>query len=253
MNKLTTLLATSFTLLLGTTGTYAQDAPTWAPLEIIGCSFVDDADMGDFDAVVETWNEWMDDNGMNDYTAYVLSPHFTAASFAFDLIWVGVWDDGAALSSMQQWLTEGGDVLENFLEVTECLLHQAFAVTNIKQPGEPTGVVPVEFSNCTLHEGRVGPEARNALIEWTEFLAENGSDSGHWILRPGPGLEADDDYSFKWVTSYSSWESIGHDFELYFNGGGAAHLNDLTGSVMSCDSSRLYNSRMVRESAEESS
>jgi len=252
MNKLTALLVTSLTMLLGTTCAYAQGGPpTWAPMELYGCNFVGNADMDDLNTVIETWNEWADENGVDDYTALVLSPHFTAASFPFEVLWVGLWDNGAALGGMQQWLTEGGEVQDDFQEVLDCPLHQAFAITNIKPVGEPDGIVPVEFSNCTLHEGRIGPEARNALIEWTEYLTENGSDAGHWILRPGPGEVADADYSFKWVRAYSSWGSIGHDFELNLNGGGFQRFGELTGRVMSCDSSRIYNSRLVRESAEE--
>jgi len=233
--------------MLGTTGTYAQDGPTWVPLEMIGCSFINDADMDDFDAVVETWNEWMDDNNQSDYTAFVNLPHFTAASFPYDLLWMGVWNDGAALSGVQQWLTEGGDVLEDFLEITECPLHQAFASTSIKRMGGVTGVIiPVESSDCTLHDGRVESEARNALIVWIEFLTEHGSDAGHWILRPGPGGETDDDYSFKWTRTFPSWESVGRDFEIYHNGGGETRFNDITGHVMSCGPSSFYNSRVVR-------
>ncbi len=115
----------------------------------------------------------------------------------------------------------------------------------------PTGIVPVEFTNCTVNEGRTGGEAHNAIIQYTEFLTENGSDAGHWIMRPGIGEEADADYTFKWITAYTSYASIGHDFDLYYNGGGAQRLNQLTGRIMSCDSARLYNSRVLREGAED--
>lgn len=251
MKRLTTVIATSLTMLLGINPSYAQDGPVnWAPMEIFGCSFVDDSDMDDLDGVIDSFNEFMDANEINDYTAIVLTPHFTAATFPYDVLWVGVWENGAALGGMQLWLTEGGDVAQDFADVIDCPLHQAFAVNAVRQMGEPTGIVPVEFTDCTIQEGRIGPEARAAIVEWTDYLAENGSEAGHFILRPGPGEESDATYSFKWVTSYPSWTAIGQDFETLFNGGGGQRYDDIIGRVMSCDYPRLYNSRVVRSTEE---
>jgi len=252
MNKLTTLTAMLSLLALGTTKVYAQDeTPTWAPMELFGCNFVEGSGMDDLNGVIDSWNEWMDETGSYDYTAVVLSPHFTAGTFPFDVLWAGIWENGAALGGTQQWLTEGGDIQDDFREVVQCPLHQAFAINNIQPPAEATGIVPVAFSNCTINDGRIGPEARAAIVEWTEYLAENGSTNGHWILRPAAGEAADADYSFKWVRAYSSWDTLGEYFELLFNGGGFQQLGEITGRVMSCDSPRVYNSRLVRQIAEE--
>ena len=250
MNKMSALLVPSLLVLVAVTATNAQDGGAWAPTEIYGCNFVDDADMDDLNTVIDTWNEWMDANGTGDYAAFVLSPFYTAASFPYDVLWLGVWQNGAGLGGMQQWLAEGGEIQDDFADVIECPLHQGFAITNVKPPGEPTGIIPVEFSNCTLQEGRIGPEAGTAIMQYTEYLAENGSDSGHWILRPGPGEEGDATHSFKWVVSYTSYDSLGHDFDLFFNGGGDQRFGALTGRVMSCDSPRLYNARNIRAMAD---
>jgi hypothetical protein len=244
--------AMPFLLMISMTSVYAQDEPpTWAPLELFGCNFVEGADMDDLDAVIDNWNDWMDENGLDNYTGVVLSPHFTAGPFPYDVLWVGVWEDSAALGGTQQWLAEGGEIQDDFAEVVQCPLHQAFASNNVQPPAEATGIVPVAFSNCTINEGRIGPEARAAIVEYTEYLAEHGSVNGHWILRPAAGEQADADYSFKWVRSYSSWSEVGEYFDLLYNGGGIQRLGQITGRVMSCDSPRLYNSRLVRENAEE--
>jgi hypothetical protein len=155
------------------------------------------------------------------------------------------------MAGMQQWLTEGGEIQEDFAEVVDCPLHQGFAVNNVRSPVEATGIVPAAFTNCTLNEGRIGPEARAAIVEWSDYLAANGVDSGHWILRPAAGEEIDADYTFKWVRSYPSWEELGEYFELFFNGGGFQRLQQISGRVMSCDSPRVYNTRIVREMADE--
>lgn len=255
MNRsITSSVASFFTLLCSVTTVQAQsDSPTWAPLEIFGCNFVDEQDMSDLDAVIETWNLWMDENDINTYTALTLTPHFTSADFPFDILWLGVWADSTALGGTQLWLEEGGEVQSDFNSVIDCPLHQGLAISEIKAPAEDSdnGLLPVEFTNCTIHEGRTGPEAHAALIEWADYLTENGSDAGQWVLRPGPGEDPEADYSFKWVTGFSSWDSVAHDFELYYNEGGDQTLNELTGRLMSCDAPRFYNGRVVRQAAQE--
>ena len=64
--------------------------------------------------------------------------------------WIGAWEDSASLAGMQQWLTEGAEINADFGEVVTCPLHQAFAATNLKEMGEPEGIVPVAFQNCTV-------------------------------------------------------------------------------------------------------
>ena len=229
----------------------AQEAPTWAPVEIFGCNFVGNATMADLDAVIADWNQWMDDNGQNNYAAFVLTPHFVSAAFEYDVAWLGAWENGEALGSEQLWLTEGIAISEDFGEVVDCPAHQAMAISMVRDIGEVADgdVVPAEFTNCTLNEGRTGPEAHQAIIEAADYMAGQGSNAGHWVLRPGPGEDPEATYSFKWLTAYPSWADAGHDFEVYFNGGGDAALGDLTNSQFTCDHARLYDTRMVRDIA----
>jgi hypothetical protein len=70
--------------------------------------------MDELNRVIDAWNSWMDSNGRNDYTAIVLTPHFTAASFPCEVGWLGVWKDGGALAGLQEWLTEGASINEDF-------------------------------------------------------------------------------------------------------------------------------------------
>jgi hypothetical protein len=248
MRTITTLLAALFVLSLSFTNASAQNnAVTWAPLEIIACNFIGDANMDDLNAVVDSWNEWMDENGNNDYMGVVLTPQYHSAALAVDVLWLGAWQSGAAMAGMEQLLTEGTDILEDFGQVLDCGSHQAFAVNNIKPPAEPDGTInPVAFTNCTINEGRIGPEGRAAIEEFSEYLTENGHGGGHWILRPAAGETADASYSFKWIRGHSSYAEMGDYFDLMFNGGGFQYLGDLTERVMSCDSPRVYNARVVR-------
>jgi len=249
MKRLSLLLGVSPVLLFAVSGANAQENPrTWAPMEIIGCTFINDAGMDEFDRAVESWNNWMDRNDMNNYAAFVLTPQFVSPESEYDVGWLGAWADAASLADMQTWLTDGGDVRAEFDEVVDCPLHQALAINNVKPIGEVTegSVVPVEFTNCTLNAGQGGAAAHDAIIRWTEYLTANGSNAGHWVMRPGPGEIPDAGYSFKWSVAYPSWADAAHDFDLYFNQGGDQRMAALLGPYFSCDNSRVYNSQNVR-------
>jgi hypothetical protein len=249
VNRATTFLATAAVTLPFSIGVQAQDGgPTWNPVELFGCNFVGGADMQDLNVVIDTWNEWMDENAVEGYIAFVLTPMFVSAEFPYDVLWVGIFENGAALGGIQTWLAEGTAVQDDFAEVMDCPTHQAMTLREI---GEPTGIVPVEFTNCTLNEGRIGAEAGEAILELIDFYVQNGSDAGHWILLPGPGEVPDADYDFKWLTAYTSYDAIGRDFETLFNGGGLQRAGETVGRVISCDNSRIYNSQLIRGPEEE--
>ncbi len=252
MKLLTTLLSAACLLVLGTTSASAQDGPlTWTPVELIGCNFNDGSNMEDLNGVIDTWNEWMDETGQNDYLGVVLEPYFTATDFPFDVLWLGAWQDAAGMAGMQQWLTDGAEILADFGEVVTCPLHQGFASANIKQPGEAEGIVPVAFQNCTIAENRSGPQAVGAITEFSEYLTEQGHNGGHWIMRPAAGEATDASYNFKWVRSHSSWAALGDYFEVMYNQGGFGRLGDGLENLLACDSPRVYNSRLARDWAQE--
>jgi len=257
MNKLTTLFVTSIGVLLGISGALAQDGPpTFTPVEIIGCNFIGNNDMSDLTPVIENFNEWADEAGIDNYTAIISEPFFRNAQFPYDFLWIGMFADGAALGSvLHQWVNQSDDLPAQFDEVVDCPSRAGYASVSLKAAsGEGDGVEDggkfiLEFTNCTVHENRTGPEAAGAIREWIDYLTENGSSSSHSLLVPGPGEASDADYSFKWLKAHSSYISLGKEFELNLNNGGIGMRNDLFGRVMSCDSSRIYNSSFARESA----
>ena len=252
MKLLTTLLSAACLLAIGSTNVAAQNGPlTWAPIELIGCNFNDGADMTDLDGVIDSFNEWMDEAGQINYLAVVLTPHFRAGDFPFDMIWLGAWRNAADMANMQQWLTEGGEVLADFQEVATCPMRQGLAGANVKPPGEPEGIVPVAFQNCTVAENRTGPQAGAAIAEFSEYLTEQGHNGGHWIMRPAAGESADASYDFKWVRSHPSWAALGDYFDIMYNQGGFGELSGNLENLLSCDSPRLYNSRIARPWAEQ--
>ena len=177
MNKLTTLLVTSIGVLLGISGALAQDGPaTFTPVEIIGCNFVGNNDMSDLTPVIENFNEWADEAGIDNYSAIISVPFFINAQFPYDYLWIGMFADGAAMGSgFHQWVNQSGDLPAQFAEVVDCPSRAGYASTSLKAAsGEGDGVEDggkfiLEFTNCTVHENRTGPEAAGAIREWISY------------------------------------------------------------------------------------
>ncbi len=259
MKNLSIILVTAaVTTFLGISGAVAQDGPpTFAPVEIIGCTFDEGNDMDDLMPVIDDWNEWADEAGIDGYTAIISVPFFRNAQFPYDFLWVGIFSDSTALGSvLHQWVNQSGDLPEQFSEVVDCPSRTGFSSVTLKAAGgegdgvEDGGKFILEFTNCTVQEGRTGPEAADGIRGWIEYLTDNGSNSSHSLLLPGPGEAADADYSFKWLRGYSSYISLGREYELSINNGGIGRRNELFGPLMTCDSSRIYYSSFVRESEE---
>ena len=252
MTNIVRLLATAvLTALLGISGASAQDGPpTFSPFEIIGCNF------DDLMPVVDDFNEWADEIGLDGYSAFISVPFFRNGQFPWDFLWMGAFSDGEAMGSgFHQWVNQSGDLQEQFEEVTTCPMRIGLASTTIKAPtGDGDGVedggkIITQFTNCTVHEGRTRGEGAGAVREWVDYLTGKGSRSSHWLMVPGPGEATDADYSFKWMTIHSSWVSAGGEFEMALNDGGLGMRGEILGRVMSCDSPRIYNTTFVREAA----
>ena len=256
MKRLIALLVTSIGVLLGISGAFAQDGPpTWTPVEIYGCTFGDGNDMDDLTPVIDDWNEWADEAGIDDYTAVLSVPFFHSAEFPYDFLWIGNFADSTALGSvLHQWVNQSGDLPDQFADVVDCPLHMGLAELSLKAgSGQGDGVEDggrfiLEFADCTIHENRTGPEAAGAMREWIDYLTANGSNSSHSLLLPGPGEVSNADYSFKWMKAHSSYVSLGKEFDLNINNGGNGRRAELFGRLLTCDSPRMYNSSFVRES-----
>ena len=103
---------------------------------------------------------------------------------------------------------------------------------------------PVEFTNCTVAEGRdFLTEVIPAVHKWA---AHEGEGTGHFMLFPAWGEASDSEYDFKWV-SVSSYETLGTSYDDYGQGGGWQKWGELFKGLLECDSPRLYHGMNVRE------
>lgn len=223
--------------------------PGVRPMEIYGCTFRDGQGMEQLNHVAGRWNAWMDSTGANDYWAYILMPFFHSSEFPYDVLWAGGWPSGAAMaSSLEQWLTEGGELAAEFDRVVDCPGHVNFAVMDLTMTADsppPPAAGPVAFSDCKVAEGREFGEAMKAVQDWIAYEREQGIVADHFMLFPAYGESSDADYSFKWVTT-STWAELGKGYDQYGNSGGWQKAQELFKDLLDCDSARVYQSNRVR-------
>jgi len=64
------------------------------PVEIYACTYNDGQDRADLDKVTRRWSSFMDDNGVDNYVAWILTPYHYTPSQEFDFLWLGAYEDG---------------------------------------------------------------------------------------------------------------------------------------------------------------
>jgi hypothetical protein len=241
--------------ILGATTAYGQEveeaaapaAPTIRPIEIFTCSFNEGQTMDDLMQVTAGWNAWMDGQEQANYWAYLLVPVYHSSEIEFDVAWVGGWPDGAQMAAgTEYWISNGGEHNAAFQKVVDCAYHANFGVFDVQQNPTPFSSGPVEFSDCTVKEGKTSLDAIGAINQWVAYLAEQELVAGQYLLFPAFGESSEAEYDFKWVTS-SSWESFGRAYDQFGTGGGWRKSQELFGELMDCDSPRVYQRMPVRK------
>lgn len=236
-------IMTSLLLLVGSGTVLSQDDGIKViPVELFSCSYNDGKGSADLDKVVDKWNKWADDQGLDDYAAWTLTPYYFGPDQDFDVIWLGAGKDAIALGKSQDsYNVENAGLHNAFNEVLSCDAHVNFASINFK--AAPKGATPensvLTFSDCKYDKGVSFPGLSAAMGEWAQHLNDAGSTAAifHWYPAYGGGGE---EFDFKWITAYKNLEDLGADYERYGNGGGFVTRGRLMGHLIDCDSSRAY-------------
>jgi hypothetical protein len=247
---LLTLAAGGVILATGFSSLFAQDEDDGAaPVELFTCSFSDGKGPADLTKVIAKWNKWADDRGMDNYSAWTLTPFFASTNQEFDVGWMGVAPTGAELgAALDDWLANGSELQAEFDAVAPCDSHAMFAALQFKNPpdrDDPSQVF-VSFSDCTIGEGSsFDNDVAPAIAAWSEWRSGQGSTAGYWVFVPiyGGGGE---EFDFKFVASYGSLEEFGTDFDNY-DPDKASEL--FPSGMVDCDSARVYITRNVRMAA----
>lgn len=223
-----------------------------APVEMFACSFNDGKGMADFDAAAAKWNAWADKQGIDDYSAWVLSPYYAGPEQEFDLLWLGASPSATALGRAQDiWLATGGKVQQAFDAASSCDAHLNFAVVQFKEPPEredPSNII-ISFSDCNLSDGTSYGDVVPALRDWADYRSGHGSTSGMWVFFPAYG-GGGEEFDFKFVAAWQNLEDQGADYDEYGKTG-YKKANELFAGKLNCDSSRVYVAKNVRMAADD--
>jgi hypothetical protein len=229
----------------------AQEAFPVLPTEMFVCNFVGNSDMADFNDSFADFNAWADQHGISDLTSYALTPTFFSEDFEYDLIGLNIWGDGASFGSGNAQISSDANALSSFDGVVDCAAHSLYALVGIKPPTQEVAQGGVfEFSNCTLKGNRSNDEGIGALVAASQLFGQWNLNDAHAALFNIAGLPSDTSFQLKWVTYYPSIATFGALFDHMVNEGGVQALAAIMDPVMECDSSRMYNTSLMREAAE---
>lgn len=231
---------------------YAQQEVPVLPVEIFACNFVGDSDMSDLNRSFRAFNTWADQNGIDDLTIYLLTPSYFSEDVDYDIIGLNIWPDGSAFGRGNAQMSSDPDSLSSFNGVVDCAAHSLYALVGVKPPvEEPQSGGMFEFSNCTMKGNRSNDEGIAAVAAASEFFGQWNLNDAHAALFNIAGLPSDTSFQFKWITYYPSYETFGSLFDHMVNENGVQTLGAMLDPVMQCDSSRFYNTTVMRMAAEE--
>lgn len=249
--RATTFLTVCLSSAVALADQHAEGAeyPDVVPVETWTCDFNDGRDMNDLNAVIGEWNEWLDEEEVNDYFAAVVTPHYFG-EVMFDIAWLGAWRHGNAMGTgTDLWVTEGGELAAKFNEVLTCKSHTNFASMNIKPPGDDEDddtTFVLSFTNCSAEDGKTFDDIMAGLNAWAAHTTESGFQNSMWIMFPIYG-ESNTDYDFKVVEGYDDHSAFGNDYELMGNGGHWVKSGEIFDDLLECDVARVYDAKTVRD------
>jgi len=232
--------------------TQAPDGTVVLPVEMFGCNYVGENDASDLDRSFDEFNEWADENGIDDLTMYLLAPNFVSEDFEFDIIGMNIWPSGAAFGSGNDAIADSDGAYDSFTGVVDCAAHGLYALVGIKPPQQDTQTGGLfEFSNCTMKGNRSNDEGIAAVTAVTDIFGQWDLNDAHAALFNIAGEASDTSYQFKWISYYPSFSAFGSLFDNMVETGGVQTVGAITEPVMDCDSSRMYNTIVMRTAAAE--
>lgn len=212
-----------------------------SPIELFACNYLDGKGPADLDNAVDDWNDWADEHGVTEYSAWTLVPYYSSPEQEFDFLWLGGTAKAATLGRIQDmWIAKGTKEQEGFNEVISCNAHANYSTLQIKTPPErenPENIV-VSFSDCNTADGVTFDDLVPALMEWAKYREGHGSTSGMWVMFAAYG-GGGEEFDFKFVQAWQNLADQGADYDQ-FNESGWAKGNELFQGRVSCDSSRVY-------------
>jgi hypothetical protein len=212
------------------------------PVELYACKYLEGKDAGDLDQVISRWSKFMDDNAIDNYAAWTLTPYHFGSEQDFDVVWMGAFSDGNAMGSgINTYFAKGGDIQKGFDAVLDCSGHSLMSSAMYRAPvaGPTPASAIITMMDCELNKGKRYSDIQAAEVKWAEYLTGKGSKAGYWHWFPVYG-GGDAEYDYKVVFSYADYTELGADFELNANGGGREAGEAIFDDIDDCDDARVY-------------
>lgn len=233
----------------------AQQQPNVTPMEFYSnCEFQPGKTKADLYKVIEKWNKFNDRSNDNSYTAFLLTP-IAASNVDFEntLIWMGAWDNFEGMgNSLDNYYNNGTEIAEDFNSVWKCNSHAFVAsLTTYEENRKDKHEGPREseifsFSDCSINEGVTYADLLKADAKYSAFLKKLEKEDPVFRLFPTAGMPQDASFDFKMMDISSSWSQRGSETQTFVNNGGPLKQLETYGSIVSCDSPRVYQMERVR-------
>ena len=225
-------------------------AQPMVPVELYACKWREGKDMGDLGKLNEKFKAMMDKNNA-PYSAWMLTPQFRAGSDGFDVAWLGSWTTGAAMGKMVDNRVGGGEaaqLFESYTDVVDCSDgHMLMSSATLHAPDGPPDNGVVMFSSCTVDDDSNMEAAMKAHMKAGADIRGRGAKSYSWLFYPALGF-GETDFDYYQVAAFDNYGDLGVAFDAMMGGGWAARQK-LYDGVVSCDSPRAYDARLVHKAA----
>ena len=248
--KILAALTAATLVLCSWTTAFAQEedkAPYVVPVDTFTCNYNEGKGPGDLKKAIANWNKWMDDQGTDSYGAMLITPYYYGED-SFDIGWLGYWTSQEAMGAgIDKYLAEGGESAEGFNDVLTCASHSHWATIQLKAPSaaqQEKGVLM--FSDCSIESEDGWDDLYASLKKSAAYMTEQNYNNGMWMMWPVFGAGGESTYDFKAVTHWDNYTDFGKAYQHRANGGGRQALNEIMGDRLDCDTSRVYNTKTVR-------
>lgn len=250
INLLAASAMTATTLAAPVSADDHMPAPSWGKVETIACQYNDGKSISDLMNVVSKWNSWMDERGLNNYFAWVLTPiYHSELNGGKTAFWFGASPSAEAMGQgSDEWVTNSGELQAEVNEVWTCD-GQTLSTSMIVRPQPPTPSTRavVDFTDCTFKEGKTLRDLFAAQQSWNEYLDENEVKATVAYHLPGAGEDSDNEYNVKISTWFPDMQEKGRFEDLIANERGWMRAFETFNPIMEeCNSERVYNASLVR-------
>lgn len=222
-----------------------HEGPTFAPVDLMACSFKEDKGWGDLEDLNKAFIKWVKKQGEKGYTYWIFTPRYHENN-DMDFAWIGGWADGNAMGrGWDAWMEDSGDVGEMFAETAECnqSLAASLEVTRVEGPWPEEGIS--WFARCDLQDDATLFDALDAHKKASSKMSGMAPPSSSWLFLPALGF-GDAEFDYYHVQAWDSTAALGAGFEAYFNGGGwSTEEQTALNEIEMCESANLYNFRLM--------